>query len=366
MRQHCSTLPLAAIAVALAPLLSLSTGCTNSGGGIGNPFAPSDKAVIAQADQVHQQLAPAVIHDPEVEQYMNAIGARIIQGAQDFNKDPKAKDDKHNKQDNAWLYQGDIQFHLVNSKTLNAFTTGGQHVYIYNELFQQTKTEDELAAVMAHEFAHIYCRHVARGESRGFFAQGIAAAAGLAAQASGSQSQAVSLGAQGAGAAAQFLNTGYTRGDEDEADKYGFSFYIRAGWDPAHFADFFQRMIEMGYDKTPEFASDHPKLSLRVEKTEARIKQIDPNQEQGRRKADIATPQQLQQYQQRAVAAAKHTPDDKSLQAAQLMLAAFPSCVAPADSQPEQQRAKRTLLDMAERQQQGGHHGGSSGGGGGH
>src|SRR6476620_911772 len=120
---------------------------------------------------------------------MHAIGARIVQAAQDFNKDPAKKDDKHNKEDNSWLYQGTIQFHLVNSKVLNAFTTGGQHVYIYNELFQQTKSEDELAAVMSHEFAHIYCRHVARGESRAFYANGLTGAASLAAAATGGKSQ---------------------------------------------------------------------------------------------------------------------------------------------------------------------------------
>jgi predicted Zn-dependent protease len=138
---------------------------------------------------------------------------------------------------------------------------------------------------------------------------------------------------------------GFTRGDEDEADKYGFSFYLRAGWDPKHFADFFQRMIDLGYDKTPEAVSDHPKLSNRVANTERRIEQIDPGKLESRRRPDIATPQQFQQVQQRAVAAARNTPDDKSLQAAQLMLAAFPSCVAPADVQPEQQRAKRVLLN---------------------
>jgi predicted Zn-dependent protease len=321
----------------LVPLAWIAGGCS--------AFRPSDQAVIAQADQVHTQLAAAVIHDPQVEQYMNAIGARIIQGAQDFNKDPEKADDKRNKQDNAWLYQGNIEFHLVNSKTLNAFTTGGQHVYIYNELFQQARSEDELAAVMAHEFAHIYCRHVARGESKQFFASGISGAAQLAAMAVGSGSQVASLGAAGVGAAAQFLNMGFTRGDEDEADKYGFSFYIRAGWDPNHFADFFQRMIDLGYDKTPEAVSDHPKLSNRVANTERRIQQVDPREEEKRRRPDIASPQQFQQVQQRAVAASKNTPDDKSLQAAQLMLAAFPSCVAPADVQPEQQRAKQTLLN---------------------
>jgi predicted Zn-dependent protease len=232
---------------------------------------------------------------------MDAIGRRIIEGAQAFNKDPNKGDDKRNKADNSWLYEGNIQFHLVNSKTLNAFTTGGQHVYIYNELFQQAKSEDELAAVMAHEFAHIYCRHVASGMTRQAEGAAVGAVGSLAGAAVGKDTGAA-IGGGLAGSAAQFLNMGFTRGDEDEADKYGFSFYIRAGWDPNHFADFFQRMIDLGYDKTPELASDHPKLSNRVANTERRIQQIDPRAQQGRLKKPIATADQFRQIQQRAKA----------------------------------------------------------------
>ena len=339
MRYH----PLAkhtAIAL-LVPLLALSTGCSM--------FRPSDQAVIAQAQQVHGEIQPAVIQDAEVQRYMDDIGGRIIKGAQAFIKEKP--DDKHNQADNSWLERGNIKFHLVNSKTLNAFTTGGQHVYIYNELLQQAKSEDELAAVMAHEFAHIYCRHVASGMTRQAEGAALGAVGALAGAAVGKDTGAA-IGGGLAGTAAQFLNMGFTRGDEDEADKYGFSFYLRAGWDPNHFADFFQRMIDLGYDKTPELASDHPKLSNRVANTERRIQQIDPRAQQDRLKRPIASPDQFRQIQQRAVAASRNTPDDKSLAAAQLMLAAFPSCVAPEDNQPEQRRAKATLLGEAERQEQ--------------
>jgi predicted Zn-dependent protease len=319
-------------------LAVFSTGCSL--------FKPSDQAVIAQAQQVHGQLQPAVIQDPEVQRYMDQIGQRIIQAAQEYAKDPTKKDDRRNQEDNSWLFKGDIRFHLVNSKTLNAFTTGGQHVYIYNELLQKAQSEDELAAVMAHEFAHIYCRHVAKGMTRQTEGAAVGAVGALAGAAVGGNT-ASQVGGGLAGAAAQFLNQGFTRGDEDEADKYGFSFYIRAGWDPQHFADFFQRMIDMGLDTAPQYASDHPTLASRVAKTQERVAHVDPRETDRRRRPPIADAQQFRQVQQRAVAAARNTPDDKSLAAAQLMLAAFPSCVAPVE-QPQQQRARSTLLHQAE------------------
>jgi predicted Zn-dependent protease len=328
------------IVLSLAIVCGFSTGCSL--------FKPSDQAVIGQANQVHSQLAPAVIHDGDVQRYMDQIGDRIVKGAIEYDQDPNKPSEEHKKQDNSWLYSGDIQFHLVNSKTLNAFTTGGQHIYIYNQLFQDAKSEDELAAVMAHEFAHVYARHVHRGMERQYTALGAAGLGALAGYAVGgkSASSAAGIGAGAAGAVAQFFNQGYTRDDENEADKLGFSFYIRAGWDPDHFADFFKQMIAKGYDKTPEMLSDHPSLANRVTATEKRAAGVDPAKTAQRRRPPIAGPEQFRQYQQRAIAAARNTPDDQSLAKAQLMLAAFPSCVTPAD-QPDQKRAQQRLLSVA-------------------
>ena len=320
-------------------LMLFSTGCSI--------FRPSDQAVIGQANQVHSQLDAAVIRDAGVQRYMDAIGERIIDGAIEYEKEGRASEE-HAAQDNSWLYSGDIQFHLVNSKTLNAFTTGGQHIYIYNQLFQDAKSEDELAAVMAHEFAHVYGRHVHRGMERQYTALGAAGLGAIAGYALGGDNRetAAGLGAAGAGGLAQFFNQGYTRADENEADKLGFSFYIRAGWDPERFADFFKQMIAKGYDKTPEIASDHPSLANRVAATEKRVAGMDPQRARARRRPPIADDREFQDIQRRAVAAARNTPDDQSLAKAQLMLQAFPSCVTPED-QPDQRAAQQRLMKAA-------------------
>src|SRR5438445_136214 len=73
-----------------------------------------------------------------------------------------------------------------------------------------------------------------------------------------------------------FLNMGFTREDEAQADEYGFKFYTRAGWPPEHFGDFFKEMIAAGYDKTPAIASDHPTLASRVEAAEKRARNQNP------------------------------------------------------------------------------------------
>ena len=232
----------------------------------------------------------------------------------------------------------DVQFHMVGSPTLNAFTTGGHHVYIYSELFENCRDEDEFAAVCSHEFAHIYCRHVQQGTDRqyGVYAGAALAAVGGAAAGyalggdnglTGAATGGAAGGAAGLGVG-QFLGMGFTRKDEDQADEYGFKFYTHAGWDPKQFAGFFQTMIDKGYDTTPEIASDHPKLSNRVKSTADRVDKLPANADQWR-KPDTASTSEFQDLQRKAAAAAKKIPQDKDTKAAELMLAAFPSCVAP-------------------------------------
>jgi predicted Zn-dependent protease len=308
----------------------------------------SDKQIIAQAANAHQEINPAVITDPALDKYIQTIGDRLVSTARELHSQgygPKA----HKSQDSEWMFS-DIQFHLVNSPTLNAFTTGGQHVYLYSELFITAKTEDEFAAVVAHEFAHIYGRHVQKGTDRQYAVFGAAAAAavGGAVLAGEDNRTTGALVGGGAGlAAGQFIGMGFTRGDEDEADKLGFTFYTRTGYDPARFGDFFQQMIDKGYDTTPEIASSHPKLSNRVENAKRRASELPPNAKQWRR-PNVATSAQFADFQARAKKYQKTKPTDKTLQAAQLMLAAFPSCVAPID-QPSQIDA-RTKIARASQQ----------------
>src|SRR5678816_4091575 len=119
----------------------------------------TDQAVISQANQMNGQLKPAIMEDPELASYLQKVGDRIIGAAKELDAQgygPKS----HKNGENAWMFGNNMKFHFVNSKTVNAFTTGGDHMYVYNALFQMCKDEEELAAVMSHEYGHVYARHV--------------------------------------------------------------------------------------------------------------------------------------------------------------------------------------------------------------
>jgi predicted Zn-dependent protease len=330
-------------------VLALLTLLPLAGGGCSVP----DRSVISQADDMNKQLAPAVMNDPALQSYLQQIGERIIAAAKECDAQgigPKT----HFSENSQWMFAKNMKFHLVNSKTLNAFTTGGEHMYIYNALFQTCKSEDELAAVMAHEYAHVYCRHVGQGMKRQYTALAAAAALGGAGYLYGGKehgAEYASLGATAGAAGGQFINMGFTRHDEDEADQYGFMFYTRAGWAPDHFADFFKAMIAAGYDKTPELASDHPTLANRVKATEQRVKELPANARTWS-KPPIAAVTQFASLKATAAADSRRMPDDTTLANSQQLLAALPrSCVVPVPQQDEVQ-ARQAIADRAQKAQQ--------------
>jgi predicted Zn-dependent protease len=324
------------VAPALLFVSVLATGCA------------SDKQVISQANQFHSSLEPAVINDAQLGRYIQTVGDRIIAAAEELDKQGFGPV-SHKKESAAWMFdKGGMKFHFVNSKTINAFTTGGNHMYVYTELFQKCDTEDELAAVMAHEFAHVYARHVQKGMNRQIVTMLGAAGVGAAGYAAGGKEHGAQYGSAAAGLAAmagQYFGMSYTREDEDEADRLGFQFYSHAGWDPARFGDFFRKMIQMGMDTQSAAASDHPTLKSRVEKTDQRVKNL-PAEASQWRKQPVASPAELRQLQQRAAGLATKMPNDQQLQQSKELLAALPrSCLTPRDQAlPDQQDAQIDLI----------------------
>jgi predicted Zn-dependent protease len=327
-------------------LLMLAVGCA------------TDQSVISQAAQFHSGIQPAVINsqeDPVLNEYINRVGQRIIATAQELDRQGyRKKMGIKAAANDQWMFSNKMQFHFVVSKTLNAFTTGGEHMYIYTALFEQCSDENELAAVMSHEYGHVYCRHVQSGTNRQMAIAGLAAGAGVAGSYVGSKTNnatyATAIGT-GAGVAGGLAGAYFTRGDESQADRVGFDFYTHAGWDPDRFGAFFQHMIDLGLDKGVAFLSDHPSLASRVQSAKQWAAQLPPAAKNWRR-PPIADNAQFKALQDRARQLDKSKPASESLANAQILAAAIPrSCLTPA-IQPDQLAAQKVLVQRVEAQQQ--------------
>ena len=312
----------------------------------------TDRQVIDQADQAHSGLKPAVINDRELADYIQAVGDRIIDAAKEADRAKVGPPAHFNDQERQWMFSQKMQFHFVNSETINAFTTGGEHMYVYTALFQNCADENDLAAVMSHEFAHVYSRHVQKGTQRQYGILGAALAAGAGGALLGGKDNAAQYGSLAGGAAlalGQVAGATFTRGDEAEADKYGFYFYTHAGWDPERFGHFFQVMIDKGLDKGVAFLSDHPTLASRVQVAKDRARELGPDAERLQR-PPVANGSRFRDLQDRAQRLAKTLPNDKSLAQAKELLQALPrSCLTPA-VQEDQVRAQKQLQRELEAQ----------------
>jgi predicted Zn-dependent protease len=164
---------------------------------------------------------------------------------------------------------GGYTFFVIDEPVINAFAGPGGYIGVYAGLILAANTESELAAVMAHEIAHVSQRHLMRA----FEDQGrlniptlalMVAAAVLGAQVSPDAGAAAIAGVQ---AAAVQRRINFTRENEKEADRIGIQTLAVAGHDPYAMAGFFERLSKATrvYETSaPEFLRTHPVNSDRI------------------------------------------------------------------------------------------------------
>jgi predicted Zn-dependent protease len=139
-----------------------------------------------------------ILEDPELDEYIDSVGHRLVAHAQDGYED--------------------FKFFLVKDNGINAFALPGGYIGVNTGLILQTQRESELAGVLAHEVAHVTQKHIARraaaqGKSSMLAGAAVLAAIlmGIAGQAEGDVVQATAMSAQ-ALAVQQSIN--YTRINE--------------------------------------------------------------------------------------------------------------------------------------------------------
>lgn len=161
------------------------------------------------------------------------------------------------------------QFGVIREKSLNAFTLPGGTLYVHSALVEKA-TDDELAAVLAHEIGHVAAHHAAKHlqADLGFaLLVQIASAAG---------------GGRGAAQVAQsiygLLSNGYSRGDELQADRLGIRYSAEAGYNPNGMITFFEKMLqekpEDVMDRAMVWQRTHPLTSDRIRQAKEQIERL--------------------------------------------------------------------------------------------
>ncbi len=152
----------------------------------------------------------------------------------------------------------EIKLHVIESDDVNAFAFPNKHLVVFTSLIADSRSEAELAGVMAHELAHIQKNHVMKKLIKEV---GLSALISITTGGSAGSEVIKSM-------AKTLSSTAYDRSLESEADMKAVDYLIEAKIDPAPFADFLARL---GKDEPEEmkhltWISTHPESKERSEK----------------------------------------------------------------------------------------------------
>ena len=163
--------------------------------------------------------------------------------------------------DDAALYW---ELAVVNQPDVNAFVMPGGKIVVKAGILSMTKNQDQLAAVLGHEVAHVTANHANERATRGdLTSYGVEVLAIVLGGGYYNQTQ----GAYGALSTANTLGllNAFSRQQETEADVIGLEYMAKAGFDPRESVELWKNMNSAGGSKVPEFMSTHPSGDTRIE-----------------------------------------------------------------------------------------------------
>jgi len=140
----------------------------------------------------------------------------------------------------------------------NAFALPGGYVYIFPEMIGDTQSDDELAAILAHEVGHIVARHSVKKAQNSIGLGALSIIGAVAPSDRHSQHK--------ASFAITELMMAYSRKAEFEADKLSVKYLKAAGYDPKAAVNFIDRMLDKqlkGKIRRYYYFRTHPYISER-------------------------------------------------------------------------------------------------------
>ena len=166
---------------------------------------------------------------------------------------------------------------ILDSEEINAFATSGGHILITRGLLQCTASEDALAAVIAHEVAHIQLQHNIKAIKSSRATNAILATASSAIKISGKEELIELTDAFGESVnevVNSLVNSGYSQEQEFQADKTALNLMLNAGYNPVAMTEMLNLLkTRLGSDNTG-FGKTHPSAQARLLKVNIELKAI--------------------------------------------------------------------------------------------
>lgn len=158
-------------------------------------------------------------------------------------------------------HEFEYSFKVVEGKEINAFALPGGHVYVFTGIRKVAQTDDELAAILAHEITHAeehhYAKQYGKASKRGLLLNVLTLAVGMP-----------NVAQQALGLLDLAMTQKYSRTQETEADLAGMKRMSRAGFNPSAMVTLLERLAkEDQSDGTLDhWFGDHPDSGRRIER----------------------------------------------------------------------------------------------------
>ncbi len=213
---------------------------------------------VTMGQTIHKQLLSTekLSADPSLTDRINRIGKKValVSDRQDFS----------------------YQFYVIEKDELNAFTVPGGNIYIYTGLIKKIPTDDEIAAVLAHEIGHCAARHTIK-KYQAVLGYNLLSDLLNKVEMAEWTKQITSLSSQ---ALMTLITSAYGRSDEYEADKLGLKYLDLSGYDLNGMLKTFA-VLEKEGDKgsTPLLLRSHPYIQDRITAVKAEIRRLRPTGE---------------------------------------------------------------------------------------
>ncbi|MDE0884447.1 MAG: M48 family metalloprotease [Myxococcota bacterium] len=251
------------VALILACSVQILAACArNPVSGRPEAVLTSERGEIQQGNEaarvVEEQIG--LVDDPELRNYLDQLGQSLAAHS------PRS--------------QIVYRFEVADMPEANAFALPGGHIYVSRGLLTLVNSEDQLAAVLGHEIAHVAARHSVRKQAVSVPLAPLRIAAALGGAAAAIVSPGLGQVVAGLGELpAQFALAAYSRDQEREADRIGQEIAARAGFDPLALSTFNDILIreaalKKGDAQRSPFLLSHPPGPERSEAAREHAKQL--------------------------------------------------------------------------------------------
>lgn len=183
--------------------------------------------------------------------------------------------------DTPYIYK-DYCVAIIDSDEINAFSTCGGHIFITTGILRCAKSEDELAAIIAHEIAHIQLQHAVGAIKADRTSNAISKSVDLTSEAlkeynnlsDDSKGTIDFLSNANNAAMDAIMGSGYSKVQEFQADEKALILLNDSGYEPVALIDALEMINEKNDNSEKGWSKTHPKPKDRIKKAKASLVKI--------------------------------------------------------------------------------------------